>query len=91
MDIEDVVKNFGVNPKEIGLRHRGWWIVNEVQDEEQAGNAELGYLCVKARDGASNPMDVGAFRVGDCVGTSEDSFDSTYRYYYYRPKTGSLK
>lgn len=75
---------FGVNPTTIGNRHRGWWIVDKVDEEEEHGNAMAGDLCVKARDGASNPIDPDAFRVGKCVGSAQDGFDCTYRYYYYR-------
>ena len=32
----------------------------------------------------TNPIDAGAFKVGNCIGSSEDGFDRTYRYYYYR-------
>ena len=84
MDVEEVKKVFSVDPRTIGLRHRGWWIIEKVEDEEERGHAQVGDLCVKARDGASNEMDIDAFRVGNCVGTAEDGFDSTYRYYYYR-------
>jgi hypothetical protein len=81
---EEVIAIFGVDPDAVGCRPRGWWIVPEVGEEERQGNAEVGDLCVKTRDGASNPIDPDAFRVGNCVGTAEDGFDRTYRYYYYR-------
>lgn len=82
--VEDVVERFGVNPEGVGNRPRGWWIVEEVEDEEEQGNALVGDLCVKTRDGGSNPIDPDAFRQGHCVGSSCDGFDCTYRYYYYR-------
>lgn len=84
MELEDVIRTFGVNPTQIGNRPRGWWIVEQIDSEEEYGNAEVGDLCVKTRDGASNPIDPSAFMKGNCVGSSEDMFDPTYRYYYYR-------
>lgn len=85
MNKEEAIKAFGFDPETVGLRHRAWWIVSEIDQEEELAGAQVGYLCVKARDGGSNPVDVDAFKVGDCAGTAEDGFDRTYRYYYYRP------
>ena len=85
MTLDDVKVKFGVDPERVGRRYRGWWIVDHVDEEEDEGNAEIGYLCVKTRDGGGNPVDPEAFRVGDCVGSACDGFDCTYRYYYYRP------
>ena len=79
MTNEEILKVFGVNPEQIGLRYRGHWIIDEVQEEEVYGNADIGYLCVKSRDGGSNPMDINAIKIPNCVGTSEDGFDCTYR------------
>ena len=84
-DVAEVVDKFGVNPETIGHRPRGWWILDTIEDGEFEGNAQLGYLCVKTRDGGGNPMNVDALKIPNCVGTSEDSFDRTYRYYYYKP------
>lgn len=84
MNKNDVIAAFGVDPEAVGNRPRGWWIVDEVDDEERIADAQIGDLCVKTRDGASNPISAGAFRVGNCIGSAEDSFDHTYRYYYYR-------
>jgi hypothetical protein len=30
MELEDVITKFGVNPTTVGLRHRGWWIVDKI-------------------------------------------------------------
>lgn len=84
MELEQVIAAFGVDPRKVGNRPRGWWILEEIEFEEENGNAQIGDLCVKTRDGASNPIDPDAFKVGNCVGSSEDGFDQTYRYYYYR-------
>ncbi len=84
MDKNEVIERFGVDPDNIGNRPRGWWIVAKVEEEEESGNAQVGDLCVKTRDGGGNPIDPDAFKVGNCVGSSEDGYDSTYRYYYYR-------
>ncbi len=83
-DIEQIKNSFGFDPTGVGLRHRGWWIIAEVDDEEERAGAAIGDLCVKARDGALNPIDPNAFKLGNCIGSSEDGFDRTYRYYYYR-------
>lgn len=85
--VDDVIKRFGFDPTRIGLRHRSWWIVSEIEDEEERGGAQIGDLCVKARDGGLNPIDTNAFRSGNCVGSACDGFDQTYRYYYYRALT----
>jgi hypothetical protein len=84
MTKDEVIAAFGVDPDAIGHRRRGWWIVERIEDEEELAGAQIGDLCVKTRDGASNPIDPNAFRVGHCIGSIEDGFDSTYRYYYYR-------
>jgi len=84
MSIEEVKERFGVDPRMIGNRFRHWWIVDEVGEEEEIADAQIGDLCVKARDGGSNPIDQDAFKVGDCISSVEDEFDRTYRYYYYR-------
>lgn len=85
MEKEEIIKLFGINPDTIGLRNRGYWIIDSIDDEERYGNADIGYLCVKARDGGGNPMDIDAIKIPNCVGTSEDGFDCTYRYYYFKP------
>lgn len=85
MTREEAIETFGVDPEITGNRPRGWWIVTAIDDEEEYGNAQIGDMCVKTRDGGSNPIDPDAFKVGNCVGSSEDGFDRTYRYYYYRP------
>jgi len=84
MTREEVIKKFNVDPEAVGNRPRGWWIVEKIEDEEAYAGAQIGDLCVKTRDGASNPIDPNAFKVGNCIGSQEDSFDRTYRYYYYR-------
>ena len=66
---QEAVKVFGFDPAIVGLRHRGWWIISEPDDDDLQVGAKSGDLCVKARDGASNPIDVSAFKVGDCIGS----------------------
>jgi len=83
-EIQDIIDKFGVNPNSVGNRPRSFWIIDKIEDEEEYGNAQIGDLCVKTRDGASNPIDPEAFKIGNCVGSSEDGFDCTYRYYYYK-------
>lgn len=89
MTSEDVEKVFGFRPETIGLRHRGWWIIENPDEDDESVGAVKGDLCVKARDGASNPVDVDAFKQGECMGTVQDSFDYTYRYYYYKRPHGT--
>jgi len=87
---EDIKNKFGLDPENIGLRHRGYWIVKEIEDEEENAGAEIGDLCIKARDGGYNSIDNNAFNYSNFRGTTQDFFDSTYRYYYYKP-LGSKK
>jgi hypothetical protein len=84
MTKEEVIAAFGVDPDNTGNRPRGWWIIEKPDYEDERAGAAAGDLCVKTRDGASNPIDPDAFKVGNCIGSSEDGFDCTYRYYYYR-------
>ena len=83
---EKAIEQYGIDPTQIGNRHRGFWIIDEIESEELNGGANIGDLCVKARDGASNPVDMEALKIPNCIGTSEDGFDRTYRYYYFTPK-----
>ncbi len=87
MEIEEIKEVFGFDPNGIGNRPRGYWIVREVEGEEETAGAKEGDLCVKTRDGASNPICMSALQIPNCIGTAEDDFDCTYRYYYYRPLT----
>ena len=84
-DAENAVCRFGFDPATIGLRHRGWWIIDEPDEDDARAGAKKGYLCVKARDGASNPPDTKAGLYPNYVGTTQDDYDCTYRYYYYSP------
>lgn len=89
--MENVKTAFGLVPEEIGLRFRGWYILNkddakEYNEDFYLGEpVEEGYLCVRARDGASNPCDSDAFRHPNFITTCEDDFDNTYRYYFFKP------
>ena len=72
MDKAEVIKKFGVDPDCIGNRPRGWWVIEteeQIESEEEYGNAKVGDLVVKTRDGGSNPIDPDAFRMGSCVGS----------------------
>ena len=84
MDKAEIEKIFGFDPEEIGRRPRGYWVVEYLDDEEVIGGARVGDLCVRARDGGGNPPDLTAGAKGNFVGTSCDTFDETYRNYYYR-------
>ena len=84
---DDILAKYGVVVQDVGNRHRGWWVVDKVGAEELDAGGELGDLCVKSRDGGSNPMCIDSLQRCNFVGTSEDAFDCTYRYYYYRALT----
>ena len=86
-ELRAIMEKFGVDPTKIGNRPRGYWIIEtakQMDEEEESAGAKIGDLCVKTRDGASNPISAEAFKVGNCIGSSEDGFDRTYRYYYYQ-------
>lgn len=83
----DYEKTFGFNPTSIGNRYRHHHLIGKPDYDDELAGAKEGYLCVRARDGASNPIDPDACRYPNFVGTAEDGFDATYRYYYYRPLT----
>lgn len=76
-------KIFGFDPKNIGLRYRAHQVLTEI--DEDWPHIPVGSLVVRARDGASNPIDIEAVQIPNCIDTLEDDFDSTYRYYFYRP------
>ena len=84
MNKEEIVKKFGFDPEEVGLRHRSYWIIEELDEDDKAIGANVGDLCIRARDGGDNPQDYSAEEYGDYIGSSE-GWDITYRYYYYRP------
>lgn len=83
----DYEKTFGFNPESIGHRYRAHHVIDKPDYDDEMAGAKEGYLCVRARDGASNPIDPDACKLPNFVGTVEDGFDCTYRYYYYRPLT----
>ena len=82
---DDIIATFGVNPFEIVNRHRAHWIVEKPDEDEIQYNVEPGWLAIRARDGAGNPISVEATRRPNFMATYEDDFDSTYRYYYFAP------
>lgn len=86
MDI-DYEKTFGFRPESIGNRYRHHWVITEPDEDDERAGAKAGCLCVRARDGASNPVDAEACKHPNFIGTVEDDFDHTFRYYYYRTLT----
>lgn len=82
----EIVARFGVDPTAVGNRPRGWWVVDDVGAEEEQAGAQVGYLCVKTRDGGSNPVCAASLKIPNCIGSAQDSFDCTYRYYYFSPR-----
>ena len=91
MDEINYMERFGFNPESIGIRYRGHWVIVEPDDDDIQGNAKAGDLCVKSRDGASNPICMDSLKKSNCVGTVEDGFDRTFRYYYFTPLFQSKK
>ena len=85
MEKENAIETFGFDPEQVGLRNRGWWIVDGIGEREETAGAQVGDLCVYTRDGASNPPDPEAFRKENYRGTAQDDFDCTFRYYYFKP------
>jgi hypothetical protein len=81
----EVEKKYGLDPKTVGLRFRAWFIVKEIEWEEETAGAEIGDLAVRARDGGYNEPDMSVGRYPNYRGTSCDGFDETYRYYYFAP------
>jgi len=81
---KECIEIYGLDPRKIGMRHRSFGIVTELDDEETRIGVELGDLGVKTRDGG-NDIDPSAFDYPNFKGTIEDSFDPTYRFYYYAP------
>ena len=81
MNVEQVIKNFGVDPEQIGSRNRGWFIIETPDEIEFSIGVEKGYLCVKTRDCEF----VDEINVPNFIGTVRDSFDQTYVYYYFKP------
>lgn len=84
MNKEQIAAEFGFDPKTIGLRHRQYWLVQNPDDEDVPDGVNVGDLCVRARDGASNPIDADACKLFNFITTVEEYFDRTYRLYYYR-------
>lgn len=82
--IKEAKRIFGIDPTTIGIRHRGFWISEE--DDEDSKYDKKGYLGVKARDGAANEPDCTVGKYPNYVGTECDDFDPTYRYYYFKPR-----
>jgi hypothetical protein len=83
----DIEKTFGFDPPSIGNRYRDHFIEDESSVGEDAPTVKPGFLCVRARDGGSNPMDYDAIKKVNFVRTREDDFDCTYRYYWFEPLT----
>jgi len=83
---EEIEKTFGFNPGLAGNRPRGYWIVEKKKTcEELYWPVPTGYLCIKTRDGGSNDICEVLSKLPNFIYSVEDSFDETYRYYYFKP------
>ena len=89
MTDEEIKLKFGLDPKQIGNRPRGYGVLEE--DDPFDDYAKKGYLSVCARDGGSNEPDCTVGKYPNYIGTCVDDFDCTYRYYYFRPIEGETK
>lgn len=85
MSKADAVRVFGFDPETIGLRHRAWWVLEEVDYTDHMAGAKVGDLIVRARDGGGNEPDMSVGMHPNYRGTACDDFDVTYRYYYFAP------
>lgn len=83
MTTEEAIKEFGFNPEHIGLRHRGWWVIEDDKDDD----APKGSLCVSARDGGNQERDAGAYKKENYISCVQDDTDVTYVYYHFKPLT----
>lgn len=73
----------------VGYRPRSAWVIAE--PDKEWPYVPVGSLCVKTRDGALTPVCVEALKHPNCFDTIEDSFDSTYRYYFFRPMDADMQ
>lgn len=85
MDTEKIKETFGVDPEYIVNRYRTHWIVTVPDEDETRYGVLPGWLAIRARDGAGNPISIDACHRANFRATYEDYFDSTYRYYYFSP------
>ena len=83
--ITKAIEAYGFNPESIGVRHRSWYVIDAPDETDEDAGASAGDLCVEARDGGSNDIDTAASKYPNYIGSVQDWFDETYRYYYYRP------
>ena len=82
MNREDIIKHFGIDPENVGIRPREWWIVEEIDDDEKRMGVSIGDLCIMTRDGEY--LDPDACKAVGYIGSYVDETDHTYRYYYFR-------
>ena len=82
---QEAMEIFGFDPEHVGMRHRGWWVVEEPDADEVAMGVQAGDLCVCGRDGGGNAIDPGAFCKPNYRASMEDWSDRTYRNYYFAP------
>lgn len=89
MTEEEINEAWGFKPSEVGSRHRGYWIIDEVELEEEEAGARIGDLCVQTRDGSSD-IDCEAMKIKGFVGMAEGDGDRTFRYYYFRRQSNQV-
>lgn len=61
--IADVVRDYGVDPREVGIKNRGWCI------------AEDGCLCVHTRDAGAEEFDIDVMVLPNYAGLRQDDVD----------------
>jgi hypothetical protein len=82
-EAKEAEKIFGFDPRRIGNRYRSFDIIKN--PNAFSHYSKIGYLCVCARDGGSNEPDCTVGKYPNYIGTEQDDFDHTYRYYYFKP------
>lgn len=78
MEIDEIKELFGFDPAIIGMRYRGFWIIDK--PDPWSYYEKEGYL-----------PDCSVGKYPNYVGTEQDSFDCTYRYYYFKSLKGGEK
>ncbi len=85
MDKKESLKTFGFDPNSVGIRNRGYNIVKELDELDESVGANIGDLCVHTRDSGIDCFDNEAMKRDNYLGLINDTGDSTYTYYYFKP------
>ena len=84
--IDQIIGLFGFMPSNIGIRYRGYWLIEEGSiDAFDLLEVKEGWLVVEARDGGDNAFDESVTELPNYVGYELDADDATYVYYVFKP------